>query len=199
MAVLPYTELEAVNLILRNMGEAPVNSLINPPLDVAVAIATLKEISFEVQKRGWYFNTEILRLSPDVSGFITLPMNTLHVETTGPSRGTRVVNRGGKLYRIEPYNNGDVFTAAVAIKIVFGLDFNDLPAAARSYVAIRAARVAQVRSVGDAMSAQDDSQDEVRAMAELHAEQLSAEKLSLKNSISVSGSLYGAYNPQVLQ
>jgi len=199
VSVKSYTELEAVNLILRNMGEAPVNSLSSPPLDASEALATLQETSFEVQKRGWYFNTEIYRLSPDNNGNIQLPVNTLHVESTGNSKGTRVVSRNGLLYRIKPFDNGPVFEGPMELRLVLGLDFTDLPASARSYIAIRASRVSQVRSVGDQMSAQDDSQDETRAFAELHAEQLAAERLSLKNSVTVSSGLYGAYTPQVVQ
>ncbi|WP_349434248.1 hypothetical protein [Pararhizobium sp. A13] len=192
MAVNAYTELEAVNLILRNMGEARVNSLINPPLDAADALGTLQEVSLEVQKRGWYFNTELHRFIPDNTGTIGLPPNTLGVSAVGPDRGLQVVNRGDKLYRIKPYDNGSTFTGPVHVALVLGLEFDELPASARSYIAIRAARVAQVRVVGDQLSGQEDQQDETRALAELQSEQLSTEKLSLKNSLTVANALSGA-------
>ncbi len=185
MALTAYSELEAVNLILRNMGETSVNSLSNPPLDASEALATLQEVSREVQKRGWYFNTEILSLSPDNNGHILLPANTIAVESAGVHRFTRVVMRGGKLYRLEPFNNGPVFDGPMHVKLTLGLDFNDLPPSASSYIAHRAARIMQVREVGDQLSTSEDNQDEQRAFAELHAEQLSAEKLSLKTSIHV--------------
>ncbi|KQR67869.1 hypothetical protein [Rhizobium sp. Leaf341] len=191
MAVLPYTELEAVNLILRNMGEARVNSLLNPPLDASEALGTLREISLEVQKRGWYFNTEFHRFPPDTSGLIALPKNTLDVKSAGPDRALKVTIRGEHLYRLEAYNNGPVFIGPVHVRLILGLDFDDLPASARSYIAIRAARVAQIRSVGDQMSAQEDNADETRALAELHSEQLSNERLSLRNSSGVSQGLSG--------
>lgn len=192
MAVNAYTELEAVNLILRNMGEARVNSLINPPLDASEALGTLREVSFEVQKRGWYFNTELHRFIPDNTGTIGLPPNTLGVSSTGPDRGLRVTNRAGKLYRIQPYANGSTFDGPIHVALVLGLEFDELPASARSYIALRAARVTQERVVGDQMSAQGDQQDETRALAELHSEQLSTEKLSLKNSMTVANALSGA-------
>lgn len=194
---IQYTELEAVNLILRNMGEVSVNSLANPPLDASEALKALREVSFEVQKRGWYFNTEITMLAPDSTGQIAVPLNTLHVETTGPSRGLRVTVRNGRLYRLMPFDNGPIFGAPVAAKVILGLNFEDLPASARSYIALRAARVQQVREVGDQMSAEEDSRDEQRALAELHAEQLSAERPSLKNSMTVRMALSNAYSPLV--
>lgn len=185
MALTAYSELEAVNLILRNMGETSVNSLSNPPLDASEALATLHEVSREVQKRGWYFNTEVLSLSPDNNGFITLPVNLLAVETAGVHRNLKVTSRGGKLYRMEPFNNGPVFDGPMQLRLILGLDFGDLPPAASSYIAHRAARVMQTRQVGDQLSTSEDNQDEQRAFAELHAEQLSAEKLTLSTSLHV--------------
>ena len=122
MALTAYSELEAVNLILRNMGETSVNSLSNPPLDASEALATLHEVSREVQKRWWYFNTEVLSLSPDNNGIITLPVNLLAVETAGVHRNLKVTSRGGKLYRLEPFNNGPVFDGPMQLRLILGLD-----------------------------------------------------------------------------
>ena len=199
MAFLQYTELEAVNLILRNMGEVSINSLINPPLDASEALKTLEEVSFDVQKRGWYFNTETMTLSPDHNGNILLPSNLLHVETVASSRGIPVTVRDGKLYRLTPFNNGNTFEGPVAVKLILGLAYNELPASARSYIALRAARVVQVRTVGDAMTADEDNRDETMALAELKAEQLAASKLTLTNALSVSSVLSSAYSPLVLR
>jgi hypothetical protein len=194
-----YTKLEAVNLILRNMGETSVNSLLNPPLDASEALETLEEIATEVQRVGWYFNTEITRLSPTSDGFLYLPTNALHAETYGASKGTNVTVRNGRIYRLEPFNNGFVFTGPLDLKIVYGLEFEELPASARSYVALRAARVHQLRTVGDTVSADDDNRDEQWAKAELEAEQLAAERLSLKKSWSVQSALTNAYAPVILR
>jgi hypothetical protein len=53
------TELEAVNVLLTTIGEAPVNTLTgNQVTDVTVAKQVLLEISREIQSQGWHFNTE---------------------------------------------------------------------------------------------------------------------------------------------
>lgn len=197
VAITPMTELSAVNLILRNMGETPVNSLTGLlPLEASQAIETLMEVSEDVQTRGWYFNTEVYRLSPDNNGFIKLPPNTLSVATVGASRSTRVSKRNGRLYRLDPFNTGFTFEGPMEISLVLGLDFADLPASARRYIALKAARVAQVREAGDEMTYQDDSQDETRAWAELFAEQLAHEKLSLRESDTVMEITSGLPSPE---
>ena len=53
------TELEAVNILLTTIGEAPVNTLTgNQVTDVSIANQVLNEVSREVQSQGWHFNTE---------------------------------------------------------------------------------------------------------------------------------------------
>ena len=51
------TQLEAVNIMLHVISEAPVNSLTGTlPLDASLAKSTLEEINREVQSAGWVFN-----------------------------------------------------------------------------------------------------------------------------------------------
>ena len=60
MAVAATTELEAVNIMLAAIGEAPVSKLTGTlPVDVKIAQSTLVEINKAVQAEGWSFNTEI--------------------------------------------------------------------------------------------------------------------------------------------
>ena len=186
-AITPKTELQAVNLILRNMKEAPVNSLSGTlPLDASKASATLSEVSEDVQSRGWYFNTEYFKLSPDSSGYISLPANTLSVSSCAGSAGIPVEHRSGKLYNMTPFKSSFVFSESMYLELVLGLDFSDLPPNARRYIAIRAARVYQVRQLGDQLSSQEDSQEEQKAYAELLSEQLRKKPVSLNDSYSVA-------------
>ena len=58
MAVAATTELEAVNIMLAAIGEAPINSLIGTlPVDARIAQSTLTEVNKSVQSEGWSFNT----------------------------------------------------------------------------------------------------------------------------------------------
>lgn len=196
-AITPFSELKAVNLILRNMGEAPVNTLTGlVPLEASQARDTLAEVSHEVQKAGWYFNTEYHHFTPDGTGTIYVPGNALHVEGYSGNDGLKVAVRANrKLYNMTPLQHGFSWDAAVSLRVILGLDYEDLPPSARSYIAHRAARVYQIREVGDAMNAEEDRNDETRALAELHAEQLSAEPLSLIDGGDVYASLSRKYTP----
>ena len=187
---LPTDELTAVNTILSNLGEEPVNSLTGDnPLDAAQALGVLREVNLEVQKRGWYFNTEVHLLNPDTSGYIFVPKNSLQVRTVDEDRGTLVVQRGDKLYNMTPRHHGFKFSKGLNLQIILGIHFDDLPQTARSYIALRAARVFQIRQLGDEMNSRDDTADEKMAMAELHQEQLRAAPYSLRDSVSVSAAL----------
>ena len=187
------TELEAVNLVLKNMGEAPVNSLTGVlPLEAAQAHDALKETSKSVQLQGWYFNREYRTLVPSNSGFIYVPPNTLHVETVGESRAFRVTVRDGRLYNMTPFSDtGYVFEGALKVMIILGLEFVELPSSARHYIARVAARQMQSTHVGDGQVLQEDMQDEARALAYLQAEQLAAEPVSLRSAINVYDAVSG--------
>jgi hypothetical protein len=184
--IIPQTELDAVNLILANSGDVKVNSLSGSlPLEASIARDTLTEVSRDVQSRGWYFNTEVYRLQPAGDGTISVPTNTLAAQSYGNNRGTPVTIRNGALYNLTPFETGPTFEAAMEVKLVLGLDMVDLPPTARRYITLRAARVFQIRESGDELSAQEDNADEQRALAELHAEQLQAEPLTLRSAASV--------------
>jgi hypothetical protein len=148
MILTPLTELEAVNIILENDGEAPVNALDDSGFsESGKAQRVLREISRKVQNKGWAFNTDYERkFSPNVSDEIELPTNTLKIKPTYLSQELRLVERGRKLYDLD--NNTYVFTTSVYLNVVQMLDFEDLPAPARDYVTIRAARVYQARATG---------------------------------------------------
>lgn len=172
MALSPTTKLEAVNIMLGTVGQAPVSSLTSAPLtDVAVAQSVLDEVTKAVQVRGWYFNTDTdYPLSPDVNGWIQVPSDALRVDPS--DRTKRIVVRRNKLW--DKDNLTDVFAEAVKVDIVWALDFEDLPEPARRLVTIRAARIFQERLLGSTTLSTFTEQDEQLAMAELLRDELEA-------------------------
>ena len=155
LAVTPTTELQAINVMLAAIGTRPVNSLGEFGLtDANIALETLTNTNREVQSRGWWFNRAyVVQLNPDVDGYITLPLNTLRVAASKPTAAfageTRlVVVRGTKLFNIGA--NTFIFSTPVNVELTSLLDFTDLPEVARRYIAVRAARVFQAYSLGDA-------------------------------------------------
>ena len=168
MEIAPLTELEAVNIILRNDGEAPVDSLDETGFsEVADARAVLRNISNEEQTHGWAYNTEYaVRVLPDaLTGHIALTDDVLWVRPASYSYGLDIVERGRKLYNNQ--GNTYVFTQPVYIDICRLLPFNELPAYARVHIAIRAARRYQAQATGSVRQDAFTREDEDRALASL--------------------------------
>lgn len=168
MATTPLTELDAVNIILKNDGEYPVSALDEDGFsEAATAQETLTEISRTVQDSGWAFNTDYRRLlTPDsFSQEILLPTDTLWVRPAYTSAGRPLVERNRRLYDLEA--NSYSFSVTVYVDLCQMLEFVELPSAARYYVAIRAARVYQARSTGSASQNSFTAEDEREAKAAL--------------------------------
>ena len=170
MSLNRMTELEAVNTMLTTIGEQPVSSLDNLAglQDASIARQILTNISRTVQSKGWVFNLDLqVTYSPNTNGEIILGSNVLRIDTTSKVRKSTkdIVERGGKLYDRE--NNTSVFTDDVVVDRVIVLSFNDLPEAARRYIATRAARVFHDRVVGSGELHRFFQEDEQMAWTEL--------------------------------
>jgi len=186
----PTSQLDAVNIILAAMGEPPVNSVQgNIPLAATVADRLLAETSLNVQKRGWFFNTEYHIMQPGPDGTIKVPWNTLTLRTVGPSANQPVALRNQMLYNMTPYKHSFQWTQPLYVEIIVGLDFADLPPTARQYVVYRAAKDMIAREQGDELALRIAQNNEDRALAELASEQLTAEPLSLRQQPDFADSL----------
>jgi len=145
------TKLEAVNIIISVIGEAPVNTItgVSLPVTAIQAISTLDETSKAVQSEGWHCNTEHeYELTPDsVTSKITLPQNTLKFDLD-PLLYTDSdpVQRGLKLY--DRKNHTEIWTKSVKGSITFELEFEDLPEQLRHYITVKSARVFANRFIG---------------------------------------------------
>jgi hypothetical protein len=145
------TKLEAVNIIISVIGEAPVNTItgVSLPVTAIQAISTLDETSKAVQSEGWHCNTEHeYELTPDsVTSKITLPQNTLKFDLD-PLLYTDSdpVQRGLKLY--DRKNHTELWTKSVKGSITFELEFEDLPEQLRHYITVKSARVFANRFIG---------------------------------------------------
>ena len=164
------TELEAVNTMLVTIGEQPVSSLDNLAglQDASIAKQILSNISRAVQSKGWVFNLDLqVTYTPDANGEINLGSNVLRIDSTSKVRGTTkdIVERGGKLYDRE--NNTSIFTDSIKVDRVIVLNFDDLPEAARRYIATRSARVFHDRVVGSGELHRFFQEDEAQAWTEL--------------------------------
>lgn len=192
MAVLsPMTDLEAVNRMLASIGQAPVNTLALTGIgDVAKAIQQLAETTRDVQTVGYSWNMDTdYDLTPDaITGYILFPAGALEVDPTDGTRNV-VVRRNPNNSLMNLYDVDEqtfVFTEAVPMTIIWGYEFNDLPPAARSYIATAAARRFQAQTVSSPVLDRFNEEDELRAYMLLQRHE---RRVRDTNSFRASGSL----------
>ena len=196
MTVAATTELEAINIMLAAIGEAPINELTGLlPVDARTAQNTLTEVNKEVQSEGWSFNTEIdVPLSRDSSNHINLGIDVLTVDANIHQHPTiDPIQRGLKLY--DRKNNRYEFDEDLTATVVYYRDFDEITEQARRYINIKAARLFIDRLIGDQGLRTYTEQDETRARAILtESDYANADHNLLRGDPSLT-SIFDTYNP----
>ena len=155
------TKLDAVNIILSNIGQAPVTTLDEGNPLVETAELVLDEIMRTVQAEGWVFNTEYCYpLIPDINKEVQIPENMLSMDFS-PYSDKNVVQRQGKLYNRTDHTYK--FEDPIELDIVWLEEFEDLPEAFVSYITIRAANVFAGRAVGSTEAVRFGQAEELQA------------------------------------
>lgn len=158
--------------MLRAIGEAPVNTLNDSNLtDANMARTLLTETSRQVQLKGWHWNSEdAVPMMADASGFIYLPPNTLRADPSYDYNNAIVV-RGQRLYDTARHSFNFNPTSIVFADIVYGLDWDDLPQAARDFIALAASRKFQEDVIGsDSLAAMQAQHEKAAWLALLEDE-----------------------------
>ena len=163
------SELEAVNVILSTIGEAPINSLTGSlPVDGTIAKNVLSEVAREVQSQGWHFNTHYkVTLTRDTDNKIPLATNIVRIEID-PRKYSKVsydiVQRNNQLYNLA--KNEDTFdTNFEDATVVYLLPFDDIPEQAKRYITIRSARIFHDRTLGANTIHKFSQEDEAKALS----------------------------------
>jgi hypothetical protein len=172
------TVLDAVNVCLKCIGEAPTNSLLEGggSVDAESAHGTLIEASRQVQGLGWHFNKELgFKLNPEATtGFVRLPANTLRVDEIWPDdlrHGSDMVQRGLRLY--DRLKHTYAIARPVTVDLIVMLPFEELPQYARTYITIRGARKFTTDEANSDALYKFNKADEDEALAQM--EQMDAE------------------------
>ena len=188
------TELEAVNVLLTTIGEAPVNTLTgNQVTDVTIANQVLTEVSREVQGQGWHFNTEDrVKLSRDEFKHIAIPADAARIDT--PDFNTVV--RSGKLFNLTERTYE--FSGIVEATIVYYQDFVVLPDVVKKYITTRASRIFSDRMVNSETINKMVVRDEQKALIDLKDFEGDTADFNMMDSYSVARVLNRGHNRRIL-
>ena len=159
------SELDALNVMLTNIGQQPVVNINNTNPQVALAKTVLNQVVSDVLTEGWTFNRELnYPLIPDSSGEIKLPENVVRWDTTWPSQYDIVI-RGGKMYDKARHSYDFSAVDKIEVDITWLFDFDDIPNAIRNYITIRAANLFAMRTTGSVEIAKYGMKEEEQARA----------------------------------
>lgn len=217
--IAPTTELEAVNAMLRSVGEAPLAdgydlSSSDIPADAEQALDILLETTRETLTEGWRFNCEFgLELAPvgtsswtDSDGVTTTlnifqkPSNVLRWAQThcSENRDLDLVERPAKLtpssvVLYDRFKNRDGPEAArypyIYIDAVYAFDFQHLPETVRRFITTAAARRFAEQVFGSAQRSAFSEKDEMRALRLLKRDQGLTKQLNLFDHPEMSSAL----------
>jgi hypothetical protein len=140
------TEIDAVNRMLRYIGELPlpagvsIDSL-NEGHEAKLARDILGETLREEQENKLWFNTFEETFIPDTAGYITLPENVVAFENAD------YFIEGGNLYKKSVLSG--IFTAPVTLTVRLEVTFGNIPDIFRTYVVLKSAKHLHVYLNGD--------------------------------------------------
>ncbi|NRA97659.1 MAG: hypothetical protein HRU14_15800 [Planctomycetes bacterium] len=185
------SELDAVNAMLRAIGEAPVSSLEDVrAADALIAIDVLREVTREMLLKGWSFNRDYdfpLSAQATAPFNIELPENVLSISVSACDSQWRLQERGGRIYDVGQRTFAFSPGKTLRFDIIWNTPFDETTEAFRRYVTIVAARRFQDDTVGDQAQNAYKQRDEVMARAALSRdERRRAPRGVLKNITALS-------------
>ena len=160
--------LDAVNVLLTNIGEQPVDNLDNEQIqDARVATQTLLEFHKDGQTRGWSWNSEKAYPFPSdaTSGNVEVPANAISWAVNPYRLNGRYVLRGQRVYDKE--RRSYQIEETIQADVTWLLSWDESPEAYNRWTTIRAARVFATRMLGDTNLIQYTAVDEQAALTEL--------------------------------
>lgn len=179
------TLLDAVNILLENIGEQPVNTLDNEQIqDARIAERTLLEFHKEGQNKGWSWNTEHCYpfTKDSTSGEVTIPTNVVKLSLDPYAYANRYVLRGQRLYDKEKRSYVLESTVdSVDADVIWLMSWDETPEAFNRWTTIRSARAFSARVLGSDSSFKYTARDEQDAqvvLERMEQEQIQANLLT---------------------
>ena len=183
---------QALNAMLGGIGVRPVTNYDDPHLDAIEARATLERVNIDIQSKGWWFNDEDnWMLTPGEFGKIAVPNGALSIVSWGVNGRAELSIRGRYIY--DAYTHGHNLNhlvdakGKIHLRMIMGLDFDDLPVVAANAIMYRARRQFGLDSEGDTTKYAANTKDEDTALAILESTNLKALKLNaMQNPVAAA-------------
>ena len=140
------TEIDAINRMLRYIGELPIPSAVTIDSlpeghEAVIARTILSETLREEQENKWWFNSFTTTFVPDTDGYITMPPNLIAFESN------EYFMEGGNLYDKEQMTG--IFEEPVELNVRYEITFDNIPDVFRTYVVLVASKHLHVYLNGD--------------------------------------------------
>tara|TARA_R100000152_G_C6768629_1_gene194192 strand:- start:1115 stop:1777 length:663 start_codon:yes stop_codon:yes gene_type:complete len=165
------TLLDAVNILLENIGEQPINSLETEQIqDARIAERTILEFHKEGQTKGWSWNTEFQYpfQKDSTTKEVTVPANILQFALDPYLYAGRYQLRGQKVYDLQERRyTMETTVNEIKADVVWLLSWDTVPEAYNRWVTIRAARVFAARVLGSDALFKYTTKDEEDALVVL--------------------------------
>lgn len=180
--------LDAVNIILRRIGEAEVTGLQVPYPTVTLARAALEQVRIDLLVEGWYFNTFQWRnLLPNQWGRIEVPTEVLVVYP----HSTKYIHAGKYIRHAE---TGEHVDTAVVAKVIVDVPFEELPVTAQQYIAARAAYDVYTQDFGADDTSERLIQEAYQHYSNLGAQHTNSRKHNARQRLQWKRIQVGRYN-----
>ncbi len=189
------TELNAINICLRAVGESPVITADSSNPYVFAARDIISDKSRDLQSKGWYFNTvKGFKFKRDVKGQLFVPQDLLSINTHA---GVSVAIRGNRLFDLKKASF--IFDGDLEADIVTFVKFEELPYVAAKLVAYMSAEEMQ-------SSYESDRVKVVRLYEQIKDAEIELKKVHLRNinanvmdrSVFVSAGVRRRRNPNFI-
>ncbi|MGY6517464.1 MAG: hypothetical protein ACXIUZ_02000 [Lysobacteraceae bacterium] len=188
----PMTTLDAVNSMLGSIGQSPVNTLdVAGIRDVSIARMHLENASRDVQTKGWTFNTDTqFPMAPDELGEIAVPANVLDIFVEDRSLDVVVRTKDGRRCLYDRARHSFTFDRPLKCWVAWLFSFEELPQAARTYIAHRAGRVFQTNVVGSELLYRFTKEQEVEAYALLKRTETRNKRTNMMSGPSYTNQIF---------
>lgn len=171
------TEIDAINRMLRFIGELPVPNEVSlgdlpEGHEALIARQVLKETSRELQEDRWWFNSVRMTFTPDTNRYIMMPPNYIGMYSDG-----KYTTYGNDLY--DKTQETKIFTAPVTLDVLLEIKFNDIPSIIQTYIVLMASKTLHSSLNGDETTKADLEKEIMKQGIKANREDTRQKKVNL--------------------